>query len=139
MYGQQQESQLGWTVYNMGNKTKTQELFQETRTHTSVLDCLKSSYLNKDMSDVAFAFPSSHISLPAHKFVLSMRSEVFKTMFHGSLPEQGPTVQIEDVDTVTMKEVLRQVIYQNMMHTLHMLVMNLLLCTFRYLIFRKIV
>jgi hypothetical protein len=52
------------------------------------------------------------VKLPAHKFVLSLRSDVFETMFYGSLAEGGATVLIKDVKSDVMKTILR-LIYHN--------------------------
>lgn len=56
-----------------------------------------------------FEFPcdqGKNKGVPVHKFILSMRSDVFKAMFYGPMAKDE-SVQIEDVDQTAMSEVLR--------------------------------
>ncbi len=52
------------------------------------------------MSDVTFVLEDDdgvEVKLRAHKLLLSLRSEVFRTMFHGALREGGDNVKVSDV------------------------------------------
>lgn len=72
--------------------------------------CLSDICLSDNLSDISFTFTKNpNVKLPAHKFVLSMRSKVFEAMFCGPLAESGNTVLIEDIKPETMKVLLRQV------------------------------
>jgi hypothetical protein len=50
------------------------------------------------MSDVVFIVGTEKVSIEAHKFMLASTSEVFYTMFYGSLPERNAVV-IPDGDS----------------------------------------
>ncbi|XP_060554744.1 BTB/POZ domain-containing protein 6-like isoform X4 [Ruditapes philippinarum] len=63
--------------------------------------------MSDHLADVWFAFKDDTYKLPAHKLLLSMRSEVFEAMFYGSLAESSDTIMLEDIDISTMKMVLR--------------------------------
>ncbi|XP_053386871.1 BTB/POZ domain-containing protein 2-like [Mercenaria mercenaria] len=79
--------------------------WRETKTAEQ---CLSHLCLSKYLSDISFVFKGKKdVKLPAHKFVLSMRSDVFEAMFYGSLAEGGNTISIEDIEPENMKEVLR--------------------------------
>ncbi|XP_055331589.1 BTB/POZ domain-containing protein 3-like isoform X2 [Paramacrobiotus metropolitanus] len=56
-----------------------------------IVSCIQKSLASGEMSDVRFAvgrqFGTAKI-FAAHKYILSIRSAVFRTMFHGSLPEK---------------------------------------------------
>ncbi|XP_060606527.1 BTB/POZ domain-containing protein 3-like isoform X2 [Ruditapes philippinarum] len=87
------------------------ENWRETRTASQ---CLSHLCLSEYLSDISFTFKDNHkIKLPAHKFLLSMRSEVFEAMFYGSLAEKGETVLIEDIKPEVMKTMLRFVYTDN--------------------------
>lgn len=63
------------------------------------------------LADIYFVFPSregQQDSLPAHKFVLAMRSPVFETMFFGPDSEkQESEITIRDVRATTFRVLLR--------------------------------
>ncbi|XP_055355138.1 BTB/POZ domain-containing protein 3-like [Paramacrobiotus metropolitanus] len=62
------------------------------RSATGIIALHKHILASGEMSDVRFAVGRQHGKaevFPAHKFVLSLSSTVFHTMFHGSLPENG--------------------------------------------------
>lgn len=62
---------------------------------------------NKILSDVKFVFPNcQHEEIFAHTFLLSKKSPVFFTMFHGSLKE-GSTVKIVDSLRLSFLELLK--------------------------------
>ncbi|XP_060580188.1 BTB/POZ domain-containing protein 2-like isoform X2 [Ruditapes philippinarum] len=79
--------------------------WRDTRT---AAQCLSHLCLSEQLSDITFTFSAYRdVKLPAHKFVLSMRSAVFEAMFFGSLSEGGKTVTIEDIEPEVMKTVLK--------------------------------
>lgn len=63
------------------------------------------------LADVYFVFPSregQQDSLPAHKFVLAMRSPVFETLFFGPDSEkQASEIIVRDVRATTFRTLLR--------------------------------
>jgi len=71
------------------------------------MDCQKESWNerihgllnNQEMSDISFRVTdgSSFVIFKAHKFLLSLRSPVFHTMFYGSLKETRPEIEVPDV------------------------------------------
>lgn len=63
--------------------------------------------MSDHLADIWFAFSDVTTKLPAHKLLLSMRSEVFEAMFYGPLAESSDTIMVEDIDISTMKMVLR--------------------------------
>ncbi|XP_045187884.2 BTB/POZ domain-containing protein 3-like [Mercenaria mercenaria] len=65
--------------------------------------------LSDRLADVWFSFKDSSTKLPAHKLLLSMRSEVFEAMFYGPLAESTHTITVEDIDITTMKMSLRYI------------------------------
>jgi len=68
------------------------------------------SMLNNEMlSDVHFQVgpPGSSVTIPAHKYVLSIGSSVFLAMFHGDLKEKKATVPIPDVEPSAFLTLLR--------------------------------
>ena len=73
-------------------------LFEETNGHV-----LNSGIL----SDVTFLAGKEKVQLHAHKVILASRSPVFYTMFCGSLPEFKETVEIPDIESKILKELLR--------------------------------
>lgn len=62
-------------------------------------------YLSRKAADVHFVFKSGE-RIPAHKNLLIAASEVFNTMFYGSMPEKGD-VKIVDVSADAFKEFLQ--------------------------------
>lgn len=65
----------------------------------------KRFYLNENMADVHFVFKSGE-RVPAHKILLTAASDVFDTMFNGSVPEKGD-VKITDASADAFKEFLQ--------------------------------
>lgn len=65
-------------------------------------------YLKSKKADVHFIFESNGNSerVPAHKILLASGSEVFDTMFYGSLKEQGD-IKIVDASAEAFKQFLR--------------------------------
>lgn len=84
------------------------------REASSAAQCLSHLCLSEHLSDIYFTFSDDEsVKLPAHKFVLSMRSAVFETMFYGSLSEEGEYVALKDVNPEVMRTVLRYVYSDN--------------------------
>lgn len=63
---------------------------------------------NAELSDVNFVF-SDGTEFCSHKFILSIRSSVFTTMFYGSIPEAttNKNIEIVDISSVAFSEFLR--------------------------------
>ena len=62
----------------------------------------------KSVSEVKDVLEGEHIKIPAHKFILSMRSPVFRTMFASGMAEALTNeVRIQDFDAAVVKEFLR--------------------------------
>lgn len=68
-------------------------------------------FLNENMSDVSFMVGETKITsvrLPAHKFVLSFASSVFKCMFSGDFVEKNSSqVFVHDITPSAFKQTLR--------------------------------
>ena len=62
-------------------------------------------YMRPEKADVYFIFESGE-RVPAHKLLLSSASDVFETMFNGSLKEEGD-IKIVDASIDAFKEFLR--------------------------------
>jgi hypothetical protein len=78
------------------------------REASTAAQCLSHLCLSEHLSDISLSFSvDKSVKLPAHKFVLSMRSAVFEAMFYGSLSEKEETVLIKDVNPEVMRTVLR--------------------------------
>ena len=71
----------------------------------------KRMYNNSLMSDVNFIVKdtetSKKVSIPAHKYVLSIGSPVFYKMFYGDLAERSSSVELVDADSESLLELLR--------------------------------
>lgn len=71
----------------------------------------KRMYNNSLMSDVNFIVKESGtgnvVSIPAHKYVLSIGSPVFFRMFYGDLAEKSDSVEVVDADSESLLELLR--------------------------------
>ncbi|XP_060554743.1 BTB/POZ domain-containing protein 6-like isoform X3 [Ruditapes philippinarum] len=80
---------------------------QKKRTERNLKGDTNYFCMSDHLADVWFAFRDVTTKLPAHKLLLSMRSEVFEAMFYGSLAESSDTIMLEDIDISTMKMVLR--------------------------------
>ena len=72
----------------------------------SLQEKFASLFLNEDMSDLKILCDDKEF--PVHKFILSMSSSVFKTMFASNFMETtSKTLPIEDTDAETMEKFLR--------------------------------
>ncbi|XP_055331543.1 BTB/POZ domain-containing protein 6-like isoform X2 [Paramacrobiotus metropolitanus] len=63
----------------------------QPRPVSGIVSCIKKTFASADMSDVEFAVGRQFGSVkifPAHRYIFSVRSTVFYTMFYGSLPEK---------------------------------------------------
>ena len=71
----------------------------------------KRMYNNSLMSDVNFIVKDTEtqkkVSIPAHKYVLSIGSPVFYKMFYGDLAERSNSVELVDADSESLLELLR--------------------------------
>ncbi|XP_055347899.1 BTB/POZ domain-containing protein 6-like [Paramacrobiotus metropolitanus] len=64
-----------------------------------LLSCTKETLVSGDLSDVQFSVGNDFGAAKAfkgHKYIVSIRSTVFYRMFYGSVPENGPQVDIPD-------------------------------------------
>ena len=66
---------------------------------------VRSLFNNPELNDVRFLVDGQ--MLYGHKFILSMSSPVFKSMFFGELKEQRDVIEIEDLSLVGFKNALR--------------------------------
>ena len=72
----------------------------------SLQEKFASLFLNEDMSDLKILCDEKEF--PGHKFILSISSSVFKTMFASNFMETtSKTLPIEDTDAETMEKFLR--------------------------------
>ncbi|XP_055347883.1 BTB/POZ domain-containing protein 3-like isoform X2 [Paramacrobiotus metropolitanus] len=73
--------------------------------------CIQETLFSGDMSDVSFAVGGGEFGnvkfFPAHKYIVSIRSTEFYTMFYGSVPEKGPQVDITDCTPDAFENMLR--------------------------------
>ena len=71
----------------------------------------KRMYNNSLMSDINFIVRDSEterkVSIPAHKYVLSIGSPVFYKMFYGDLSERSESVELIDADSDSLLELFR--------------------------------
>lgn len=71
----------------------------------------KRMYNNSLMSDINFIVRDSDterkVSIPAHKYVLSIGSPVFYKMFYGDLSERSESVELVDADSDSLLELFR--------------------------------
>lgn len=71
----------------------------------------KRMFNNALMSDVNFIVKDSEtenkVTIPAHKYVLSIGSPVFYKMFYGDLAERSDSVELVDADSGSLLELLR--------------------------------
>jgi hypothetical protein len=74
------------------------------RTLGNAAQCLSDLCLQEHLSDIKILFTNDKsVKLPAHNFVLKMRSKVFRD----SLPPGQTTIHISNVEPEVMKVVLR--------------------------------
>lgn len=69
---------------------------------TLVVQSTQKFFLSTELADVYFLFEIEQVRIPAHKYVLAMASETFRTMFFGSLPEDGD-IKIVDSSSAAFK------------------------------------
>ncbi|XP_052255430.1 BTB/POZ domain-containing protein 6-like [Dreissena polymorpha] len=86
---------------------------------------------NQLASDVTLVVGATARELPAHKYMLASRSQVFYAMFFGELPEAGPEVIIPDIDYDVMMAYLR-FLYTDSVEITPDLVMGLMYCGKKY-------
>ncbi|KAL4231145.1 hypothetical protein ACF0H5_008728 [Mactra antiquata] len=81
------------------------------RQANSASGLLEQLCMSGTLADIYFVFPSRegmNDSLPAHKFVLAMRSPVFENLFYGLTSEkQEPEVIVRDIRATTFRILLR--------------------------------
>ncbi|XP_063414946.1 BTB/POZ domain-containing protein 6-like [Mytilus trossulus] len=76
------------------------------RDDKTLQDCMTYMLEKEAMCDVTFRVGKGRKSIKAHKNILASRSDVFHTMFEGSLPEKEE-IDIPDIDEDTFKKILR--------------------------------
>ncbi|XP_078361283.1 BTB/POZ domain-containing protein 6-like [Oculina patagonica] len=88
-----------------------EENWQTTR--PTIREKCKFMFNNDLFSDVKFVVPKadgeceSKQVIPAHKFVLSISSLVFETMFYGMLAETGDSIELPDCEYESLLELFR--------------------------------
>ncbi|XP_055350001.1 BTB/POZ domain-containing protein 3-like [Paramacrobiotus metropolitanus] len=74
---------------------------QERGALTGIADCLRRSLVSGELSDIKFSVGRDHGEVrmfPAHKNIVSLRSDVFHAMFYGSLADKcADIVDIPDI------------------------------------------
>lgn len=87
------------------------DLSDSNTLHSNLTQRNKRMYNNSLMSDVNFIVKDSNtrqrVSIPAHKYVLSIGSPVFYKMFYGDLAEKKNSVELVDADSESLLELLR--------------------------------
>ncbi|XP_076070730.1 BTB/POZ domain-containing protein 2-like isoform X2 [Mytilus galloprovincialis] len=86
----------------MDNQKKEPDDWRKNKT---LQDCMLYMLQNEIMCDVTFRVGESRKMIKAHKNILASRSQVFHTMFEGSLPEKGE-ISIPDIDEDTFSNLL---------------------------------
>ncbi|EDO44088.1 predicted protein [Nematostella vectensis] len=74
----------------------------------------KHMWKNPVLSDVEFVVCTSageKISIPAHRYVLSVSSPVFEAMFHGAMAESSREISLPDCYAEALSEMLRYAYY----------------------------
>jgi len=76
---------------------------------TSVKDAISFLFNNDVLSDVHFMVGkgTQRRRIPAHKFVLAVRSAVFDAMFNGGISTQSDEVELPDVEYLAFQTLLR--------------------------------
>ena len=59
------------------------------------------------MTLAAFSADGNSVALPAHKYVLISRNPVFRAMFCGPLADKSDTINLTDVSSEALYELLR--------------------------------
>ena len=74
-------------------------------------ECFKYLLENEELADIHFLFKKEDKRIPAHKFLLATRSQVFQAQFYGDLPAgsrgNSHEVEIEDIELAAFVEMLR--------------------------------
>ena len=85
--------------------------YHDWRESNTTSGLLKQLCMSGVLADIYFVFPNreeQEDSLPAHKFVLGMRSPVFESMFFGVENSKNETeIVVRDVRAITFRTVLR--------------------------------
>ncbi|XP_055349984.1 BTB/POZ domain-containing protein 3-like [Paramacrobiotus metropolitanus] len=95
---------------------------------------LEDSLRSGELSDVDFAVGRDHGEIrifAAHKYILSLSSDVFHTMFYGSLPERRKVIKVPDVLPEAF-EIMLHFIYTDQINVTEENVCPLLCCADRY-------
>ncbi|XP_052097600.1 BTB/POZ domain-containing protein 6-B-like isoform X2 [Mytilus californianus] len=80
----------------------------EWRDNKPLPECMMFMLQNEIMCDVTLRVGHYRTSIKAHKYMLSSRSDVFHTMFEGSLPEKGD-IKIPDIEENTFRDILKYI------------------------------
>lgn len=99
----------------MSVQSLVEENWQTTK--TSIKERCKFMFNNDVLSDVKLIVPAvtsaeseskkAKQAISAHKFILSISSPVFYTMFYGELPETGDSIEVLDCEFETLLEFVR--------------------------------
>ncbi|VDH97920.1 Hypothetical predicted protein, partial [Mytilus galloprovincialis] len=88
-------------LQNIGNNVQV-----DWRDDKTLQDCMMYMLEKETMCDVIFRVGEGRKTIKAHRNILASRSEVFHTMFDGSLPEKRE-ISIPDIDEDSFKSLLR--------------------------------
>lgn len=92
----------------MTSKTKT--ICRNFDNVAKLMDSIKYLLNNEFNSDIQFHFKNLNVTLYGHKFIISLRSSVFHTMFYGHLSMAAGNqnvCQIEDISPTAFYEMLK--------------------------------
>ena len=62
---------------------------------------------NPELSDVCFLVGEKRVKIYAHRFLLGIESEVFKSMFYGELKETGYEIQVPDLTPAGFRNMMK--------------------------------
>ena len=62
---------------------------------------------NKELSDVCFLVGDDRERVYAHRFLLAIESDVFKTMFYGNLKEKQIDIEVPDLSFVGFRNMIK--------------------------------
>ncbi|XP_044737630.1 BTB/POZ domain-containing protein 2-like [Chrysoperla carnea] len=88
-------------------KNKVVDKWQATK--STMKECFQFLFNNEKFADVHFIVGKDEKQqiIPAHKFILVTRSDVFETMFYGSLAEPGDKIPVPDIEPAALLAFLK--------------------------------
>ena len=64
-------------------------------------------FSNPQLNDVCFLVGAEREKIYAHRLLLAIESEVFKSMFYGELKESGYEIEVPDLTPVGFRNLIR--------------------------------